>query len=266
MSRPSDDQPGQQSGDQADAWRGPAERGRLYAGTSGFAYPSWVPRFYAPGRASRHLLPAYAARLPAVELHHTFYRRPSADAIARWLVQTPTHFRFCPKAQRGAAWRAWKSDDPSDPMAWLAASFEVFDDRLGCVLLSAPGKMERDDDALARLLAARPAGLPLALELPHSSWADDAVHTRLNAAGVTLVATDWDDREEPDLRRIGRFLYLRLRRTTYSEADVARWADRLEPFLADGLDAYAFFRHDDVGESALRAEALLVRSREITGS
>ena len=294
-------------GGAGDTAAGPGDarvRGRLYAGTSGFAYPSWIPLFYAPGRASRKLLAAYAARLPAVELHSTFYRRPAADVVASWLAQTPAHFRFCPKAQRGVSWRALRGAPPdagsgappdagsgapgedlprtradsaartpsvtergtpadprrinaADSMAWLGESLRAFGDRLGCVLLSALGSMERDDDALTHLLAVRPPDLPLALELPHPSWAADEVYGILAAHGVSLVATDWDDGEEPDLRRIGSFLYLRLRRTSYSDADLARWAQRLEPFLADGLDAYVFLRHDEDGTNALRAEALL---------
>lgn len=241
------------------------DRGQLYAGTSGFAYPSWVPRFYAPGKASRKLLTAYAARLPAVELNNTFYRRPAAETVARWLRETPAHFRFCPKAQRSATWRAWKEDGAAESMSWLAASLGVFGDRLGAVLMGAPGIQERDDDALARLLAAVPAGMPLALALPHPSWAADQVYRQLDDHGVALVASDWDDGDEPDLRRIGRFIYLRLRRSSYSDADLDRWAHRLEPFLADGVDAYVFFRHDEDGASALRAEALLDRWRAFMG-
>jgi uncharacterized protein YecE (DUF72 family) len=243
---------------------GRARPGRLYAGTSGFAYPSWVPRFYAPGRASRALLPAYAARLSAVELNNTFYRRPSAETVARWLAQTPPGFRFCPKAQRGAAWRAW-TPAAHESLAWLADSLAVFGDRLGAVLLGTPASRTRDDGSLARLLASRPVGLPLAIELPHPSWAADEVHALLARHDVALVASDQDGGEEPDLRRIGPIIYLRLRRSTYSAADLARWLDRLAPFLDDGLDAYVFFRHDRDGESALRAEALLARWSEVRG-
>ena len=45
-------------------------------------------------------------------------------------------------------------------------------------------------------------------------------------------------------------VYLRLRRPDYTPAELGRWVDRLEPFLADGLDAYVYFRHDDVGRGA----------------
>jgi uncharacterized protein YecE (DUF72 family) len=240
-------------------------RGQLLAGTSGFAYPAWAPRFYPPGVTARQLLEAYANRLPAVELNNTFYRRPSAAAVDGWLTQTPPHFRFCPKAQRGVAWRAWRGGPRREEgqelamssMAWLADSFRAFGDRLGCVLLSAPATARRDDVALARLLDARSPDLPLALDLPHPSWAADEVYQLLAGHAVALVATDRDGQIEPDLRRIGPFLYLRLRRPDYQDADLARWASRLEPFLADGLDAFVFLRHDDDGANALRAEALL---------
>lgn len=233
--------------------------GRLYVGTSGFSYPSWVPRFYAPGKASRKLLAAYSARLPAVELHTTFYRRPPPEQVSKWLRETPASFRFCPKAQRGTAWRAWSDDDPTDSFGWLAESLSVFGERLGCVLLSARGTLERDDGALERVLSAWPDTLPLALELLHESWSDPAVAERIGAAGAALVRNDWDDRDEPDLGHGGAFIYLRLRREAYSSADLERWAQRLEPVLAAGHDSYVFFRHDDVGQMALNAEALRER-------
>jgi uncharacterized protein YecE (DUF72 family) len=231
--------------------------GRIYVGTSGFAYPAWIPVFYEPGKASRKLLTAYARRLPAVELHNTFYRRPSTQVVDKWLELTPEHFRFCPKTQRGTTWRAWSGDDPAGSIAWLGDSLRAFGDRLGAVLMSVRGSLERDDVALKRVLEVWPQDVPLALELPHTTWQDDEVYRLLHERGVSLVATDWDGRDEPDLRRIGPLIYLRLRRLDYSVGQLERWAQRLEPFISDGMDAYVFLRHDETGESALRAVRLL---------
>jgi uncharacterized protein YecE (DUF72 family) len=122
------------------------------------------------------------------------------------------------------------------------------------VLFRVPDTTKRDDDALARLLAAWPRDLPLTVEFQHASWLVDETLAQLMSAGAALCATDLDDGDPPDLRVTATFLYLRLRRATYSEAELGEWADRLEPFLADGLDAFVFLRHDDDGESALRAE------------
>lgn len=242
------------------------QRGRLYVGTSGFSYPGWVPRFYEPGKASRKPLVAYARRLPAVELHNTFYRRPNQQQITKWLGETADGFRFCPKAQRGTSWRAMGQADPTESIAWLTDALSGFGDRLGSVLMSMRGSLERDDANLERLLRAWPAAVPLALELLHPSWQADEVYALLDEHGVAMVATDLEGREEADLRRIGPFIYLRLRRSGYSDADIGRWARRLEPFLVDGLDAYVFFRHDEDGQMALNAEALLANVNEVMGS
>ena len=252
-----------------DAWpRTPRERrlGRAYVGTSGFSYPGWVPKFYAPGKASRKLLAAYATRLPAVELHNTFMRRPNEQQIEKWMRETGPDFRFCPKAQRSTSWRAFAEPDPTESIRWLTDALEGFGERLGSVLLSLRGSLERDDEALERALSAWPAAVPLALELLHPSWHAKAVDERAPGA--------WRDpggdrprrpSTSPSCHEGGGFTYLRLRRETCSTHDIERWATRLEPLLASGTDAFVFFRHDDDGQMALHAETMLARLSAFTG-
>jgi uncharacterized protein YecE (DUF72 family) len=230
--------------------------GRLLVGTSGFAYPDWAPRFYPAGLRAAGLLSHYATRLPAVELNNTFYQQPTPPKIASWLAATPEDFRFVVKAQRGGSWRAIRQPDPAETVDWLTTPHRLFGDRLGCVLFRVDASIKRDDDALGRLVGAWPRDIPVAFELQDASWEMDEVHAILREGGAALVATDVDGAQEPPLRRVGAFLYLRLRRTTMTDTDVEAWARRLAPFLEDGMDAYVFFRHDEDGASALRAEAL----------
>jgi uncharacterized protein YecE (DUF72 family) len=230
--------------------------GRLLVGTSGFSYSGWSPRFYPVGTKGDALLREYAARLPAVELNNTFYQQPRPERIAAWLAQTPADFRFVVKAQRGGSQRAL-GEAAVETIGWLTAPYRFFGERLGAVLFRVPANVRRDDHRLRSLLAAWPSDLPLTVEFQHSSWLDDEVLDQLRQHGAVLCATDLDeDAAPPDLRLTGRFLYLRLRRTTYSPAELDEWARRLAPFLADGRDCFVFFRHDDDGESALRAERL----------
>jgi len=44
--------------------------GKLFAGTSGFAYPAWKPAFYPEKLAAKKFLPHYATRLNAVEVNY----------------------------------------------------------------------------------------------------------------------------------------------------------------------------------------------------
>lgn len=231
-------------------------RGRLFAGTSGFSYAAWAPRFYHHGIRGDGLLRAYAARLGAVELNNTFYRHPTREGVQAWLDAVASDFRFTVKAQRGGSIRAIRAD-PGATVPWLTAPYRWFGERLGSVLYRVPGDLPRDDGALTELLHAWPPEMPLTVEFQHPSWQDDAVHQLLREHGAALCATDLDDAPFPvDLRLTGRFLYVRLRRQSYSPDELEAWSARLEPFLADGRDAYVFLRHDATGESALRAERL----------
>lgn len=233
--------------------------GRVLAGTSGFAYPGWAPRFYPDGVRARELLPHYAGRLPACELNNTFYARPTEAKIDAWCAATPPGFRFVVKAQRGGSVRALYGD-PLESVPWLTEPLPRFGDRLGAVLFRIPGEIARRDARLAGVLAAWPAAIPLVVEAHHPSWHVDETFAALRASGAVLCTTDVDEQETPpDIRRTGPFLYLRLRRTAYDEAALDAWARRLVPFLDDGLDAYVLFRHDEDGASAVAAERFAER-------
>jgi uncharacterized protein YecE (DUF72 family) len=253
--------------------------GRLLAGTSGFSYPDWTPRFYPPGTRAADRLAAYAAILPALELNATFRRRPTVSAIQGWVRATPPDFRFVVKAQRSSAMRGLFGS-PEESVAWLTEPLAEFGERLGAVLYRVPGEIRRDgpwvegdvalaDQRLAALLAAWPREIPLVVEFQDPTWHVDETFALLRAAGAVLCITelppegdeevrggtrtapdDGTTPEPPIVRRTGAFLYLRLRLHDYDDAALDAWTARLEPFLTAGDDVYAFFRHDPVGRAA----------------
>lgn len=259
--------------------------GRLFAGTSGFSYADWIPRFYPSGTRASGLLAAYAARLPAVELNATFRRRPTPSAINGWVAATPPEFRFIVKAQRSSAIRGLFGV-PEETVRWLTEPLGDFGERLGGVLYRVPAEIRRDgpwvegdvtraDDRLRALLAAWPRSIPLILEFQDRSWHVDETFGALRESGAVLCVTELppegdegatrdedtslDHAEPPIVRRTGPFLYLRLRRHDYTTAELDAWAARIEPFLAAGDDAYVFFRHDAVGRAGELALELLKR-------
>jgi uncharacterized protein YecE (DUF72 family) len=201
-----------------------------------------------------------------VELNNTFYARPKEDRIRAWRDAVPETFRFVVKAQRGASVRALYGDDPKGSVEWLTKFLPVFGDRLGAVLFRIGNEIPRNDERLGGLLGAWPTSIPLVLEAQHPSWQADETFATLREAGAVLCTTDLDELEEaPDIRRTGPFLYLRLRRTSYTDEELDAWARRLIPFLDDGMDAYVLFRHDEDGTSALRAEGFAARVERVRG-
>jgi uncharacterized protein YecE (DUF72 family) len=232
--------------------------GVLRTGTSGFAYPAWAPAFYPGGTRGEAILPAYAARLSAVELSGTYYRQVTEAQAAAWAGRVPSSFRFTVKLLRTGSLRAYATD-PAGTLPRLTAPLAAFGDRLGTALFRIQAGQPRDDARLERLLDAWPAAVPLSVEAQDPSWQVDETHERLRAAGAVLVVTETDEAPEPPLTVTGTFLYLRLRRTMYGTADLDAWAARLEPFLADGRDVFAFFRHDERGATPGYAVALAAR-------
>jgi uncharacterized protein YecE (DUF72 family) len=229
--------------------------GTVFVGTSGFAYPGWSPRFYPPGLRPDGLLAHYATRLTACELNNTYYQQPTAAKVDAWLAATPREFRFAVKAQRGGSYRSLFVD-PVASVPWLTEPLRRFGSRLGTILFRVPDTARRDDARLAAFLAAWPEDLPLTVEFQDPSWHVDEVFSALRESGAALCTTELpEDEVPPTIRRTGAFLYLRLRRHDYDPDELAAWASRLQPFTADGLDAFVFFRHDEVGRGAELATA-----------
>lgn len=147
--------------------------------------------------------------------------------------------------------------DPAEPVAWLTEPLPGLGDRLGAVLLRVPAELGRDDARLDALLAVWPPTVPLVVEFRHHSWLVDETFARLRAAEAVLCTTESDeDAEPPTLRVTGPFIYVRLRRVDPDHHDITAWAARLAPFVAAGLDAYAFVRHDATGRAPEVAAAL----------
>jgi uncharacterized protein YecE (DUF72 family) len=216
----------------------------LHVGTSGWAYPEWRPGFYPDGLPRDRFLAHYSSALTACEINATHYRLQSEEAVARWAAQTPEGFRFAAKAHRRITHvRALP------PAAGGAAFLERFlvslaplGARLGAVLLQFPPTRERDDGALAGLLASIPPGLPVAVEFRHESWLEPAVEERVAAAGGTVCVSEAAGAVLSRLPE-GRLAYVRLRADRYSPEARDGWRDLLEREAAD-RPVYAFTKHE----------------------
>ena len=243
--------------------------GNLYVGTSGFAYPGWSPHFYPPDLRPSGFLDHYAKQLSACELNNTFYQQPTESKVATWLAATPRDFRFAVKAQKGGSMRALLAD-PQGSVAWLTPPYRLFGERLGAVLYRVPANVARDDERLGHLLAWWPRDLPLVMEFQDPSWHVDETFELLRSARAALCTTELPESEGvPPIIVTGPFLYLRLRRETYEEAEIEGWSNRIAPFLDGGLDAFVFFRHDETGRTPgfalqLRDRVLATQGRSVS--
>ncbi len=73
---------------------------RILVGTSSWADPGFVEKWYPHGMTARERLPWYSAQFEAVEVNSTFYAIPAADTVRRWAEVTPEGFTFDVKLHR----------------------------------------------------------------------------------------------------------------------------------------------------------------------
>lgn len=167
---------------------------RILVGTSGYAYSEWVDAgFYPPGTGSARMLEHYARVFPVTEINYTWYQMPKAPAMDRMRRKAPEGFRFAAKLTRTLTHEV----DPKDWLTQAALYREGIaplaqSGQLLAVLVQLPPFYRRTPENrryLARLLDAL-AGLPLAVEFRHVSWATDRVFAALEERRVALACVD----------------------------------------------------------------------------
>jgi len=219
----------------------------VLAGTSGFAYAEWKGSFYPEDLPNDRMLAAYAERLPAVEINNTFYRLPTPKRIAAWAAEVPEGFRFVLKASRKIT-HFKKLEGTDDETGFLVSTAGGLGERLGAVLFQLPPSLAADPERLAAFLELLPAGFPAAFELRHPGWHEGEpgrwTAELLRARDMALVASETDDAPVDDpLPDTASWGYLRLRRTDYTDAELAAWAERLR--ATGWRRGLVFFKHED---------------------
>jgi uncharacterized protein YecE (DUF72 family) len=235
---------------------GKTSAGKVHAGTSGWAYASWKPKFYPAKLASARFLSYYATRLNSVEVNYTFRTQVTGKLLEGWIAATPADFKFGVKAHReithikrlrGAATQTSKFLKSLEPLRDAG--------KLGPVLFQLPPFLKCDIALLEDFLDTLRYQTRAAMEFRHPSWFVDEVYDRLGRANVALCQAESDKLETLDVATAD-FCYLRLRKEKYSADARKKISNRVEEAAQRG-DVFAYFKHEDTPEGALYAESLL---------
>lgn len=233
--------------------------GRLFVGTSGFAYKEWVGPFYPPGTKGPAMLGYYAGQFSSVEVNYTFRRSPTASMMEDWSAATPEGFVFALKANQGITHFA-RLKDTGERLGRFLEAVAPLGPRLGPVLFQCPPNLKYDPDVLDGFLAALAAAGPVrpryAMEFRHPSFDTDEVREKLAAAGVALCVADpppggtpgppGDDQPtRSGFVRTGDFAYVRLRGTGYDAKTLEGWGTSFRSALEEGIDVYCYLKHED---------------------
>ncbi len=206
---------------------------------------------------------AHVSRLfDAVEVNGSHYTQIARETYQRWAAQTRPAFRFCVKGHRYVThYRRLANCD--EPIRRLRDQASGLGDQLAVVVWQLPASFRRDDARLADFLRALGAWRDTrhAIELRDPSWFTPDVAARLADAGVANCLSDapdfpmWDA-VTTDLVYVRLHGHTRKYASSYSRANLERWAARARRWAAEGRDVHVYLDNDAEGAAVPNASSL----------
>ena len=249
----------------------PTAAARIFAGTSGWAYPTLKPDFYPAKTPAKRFLEFYASQLTSVEVNYTFRALPTGKMLEDWLAATPERFRFSFKAPQRITHFSRLRNCDADVSRFVSALEPVRQrEKLGLLLFQLPPNFKADAVLLAEFLnlpALRGPGAPrLAFEFRHESWFADPIYAVLRENDAALCIAESDELRTPEVHTAAGHTSFRLRRTSgYTADDIEDFAQRFTE-LAKERNVYIYFKHEDDPTGALNAAAFLKRAAALEGT
>lgn len=229
----------------------------IYAGTSGWAYSGWKPKFYPAKLPSKQFLAHYASRLNTVEVNYSFRRLVARNVYEGWCAATPAEFKFAIKAHQRITHIHRLKNAEEFTRAFLSSIAPLYEaGKLGPVLFQLPPNLKADAALLEDFVALLPRTLRYAFEFRHQSWFADAIFDLLRKHEIALCVAEAEKLTVPDVVTAG-FAYYRFRQPEYTAQQRREIAEKIGGRRTDVQDVFAYFKHEETPEGALYAEELL---------
>jgi uncharacterized protein YecE (DUF72 family) len=236
---------------------------QLFAGTSGWAYPTWKPDFYPAKLAQKKFLGHYATQLNTVEVNFTFRQLVKETTIQNWIQEAPPYFRFGVKAHQVITHiKRLKGTEDFVPRFLATIEPLAAAGKLGPVLFQLPPNLKLDAALLQDFLGILPKTLPAAFEFRHASWFVDATWELLRSHERAICVAETETMTTPDVVT-APFTYYRFRKPNYTVEERHSMITRIGEHVGAGRDVFAYFKHEETPEGALYAVNLL---REVSGA
>ncbi|MCU1353917.1 MAG: hypothetical protein JWM05_3126 [Acidimicrobiales bacterium] len=240
-------------------------RGVARVGCSGWIYRDWRGVVYPDGLPQRRWFEHYATLFDTVEINNSFYRLPTPEAAEGWARQAPPGFLYALKLGQFGSHRM----KLRDAATWLPNHLDRVDrlgPHLGPNLVQLPPRWKRNAERLDEFLTVAPSRIRWAVEVREPSWLHDDVFAVLEKHGAALCIHDliadhpWERTTDwTYLRFHGANTLTRKYHGRYTGRLLRRPAERLQAWLDDGSDVYAYFNNDYEGHAATDAAWLRAR-------
>ena len=227
----------------------------IFVGVSGFSYASWKGKFYPKELKSEDFLSFYAGKLNSVEINSSFYAPPSATMVKSWAGRTGEDFRFAIKSPRLITHTLKLGKGASDAADRLGKTLDLLGGKLGPILFQLPPFSRQDLKVLESFLTQTVGVKRKVFEFRHESWLNESSYQLLDKHDAGFCMAETEDMK-PVLKVTGGLPYIRLRKDTYTEKELADWTEKIQKIVKGSDEAFVYLRHDETGENALYAERM----------
>ncbi|MGC3967780.1 MAG: DUF72 domain-containing protein [Pirellulales bacterium] len=215
-------------------------------------------------KSAKNELAYYSTQFNCIELNTTFYGLPSFARFDQWYATVPASFRFFPKLEQEISHgRQLKGVEKSVELN--VAHMSHLQEKLGMVFLQMYESFSpKDFDLVASFVENWTYDVPLAIELRHTDWYNDATvsskfYDLLEAHRITNILVDTAGRRDLLHMRLTtptafiRWVGINNPRSDRSRLDA--WIERISDWKEAGLRKLLFFvhEHDEHQSPALAA-------------
>jgi uncharacterized protein YecE (DUF72 family) len=229
----------------------------LRVGTSGYQYDHWKGEFYPVDLPQKEWFEHYRGHFDTVEINNTFYNLPSAKTFENWHDRAPANFRYALKFSRYGT-HMKKLKDPEKSLDSFIERAEKLKSYLGPILVQLPPNWKANPERLDEFLEAAPSRHRWAVEMRNNSWLNEEVYEVLRSHRAALCLHDILE-GHPEVIT-ANWVYLRYHGVDYSHnytpQELEEAAHKIERFLNEGMDVYAYFNNDAHANAVRNAEEL----------
>jgi len=209
-------------------------------------------------RGTKDELTYYATQFNSIELNATFYRIFPPDVFEGWYHKTPADFRFFPKVFQGVT--HWKRlNDFESYLNEYLLNASNLKEKLEMPFVQLHSNFSpKDIDRLPSFFEAIPKDMRIAIEFRHTDWFNDEtvaneLYDILEKYEASNIIVDSAGRRDLlHMRMTSPSAFIRFNGANH-ESDYTRlddWIDRLEDWIAQGLQNIYFFVHQNLEKAS----------------
>src|SRR5581483_1659637 len=163
----------------------------IYIGTSGFQYADWVGHYYPEDLPKESWLAFYAEEFHTLEINFTYYRMPTARALAGMARKVPDDFLFTVKATQEMT--HGREGEPSIFTEFKNALTPLRDaNKFGGILAQFPNSFRANEDSRNYLKWMREQldDLPVVVEFRNKEWLTEETYSLLRENNLGFCCVD----------------------------------------------------------------------------